>query len=337
MMLRPPVRGTPILGRLPGLAAFAAGASLGGLATLVVAHVLGGLVAWVPFGVRVGAIAAAGVVVLAQALGVGAVPVPQRRAMIPIGRFDRRAGAAQFLFGLELGSGLRTYLPSLAPHLVAAFALAHVVPLWGLPVLALGGSGSGVTARDGRASTAGERADGSERPGGRSGERAELVPARARLRVRRRLPAVGGGGGVDLRRRGPGRGRRGRGDDPRLRARGGGGADPGLARLGHPGGPEPLRLPCPPAGTRPAVAAPGGPAGCLGGRRRGRRTGHPRGAAGAAGGAADVDRPALLRRHARRRDRRRAGYVGVGREELTAQGARQPGQAAGTRGVRTRR
>jgi len=138
MMLRPPVRGTPILGRLPGLAAFAAGASLGGLATLVVAHVLGGLVAWVPFGVRVGAIAAAGVVVLAQALGVGAVPVPQRRAMIPIGRFDRRAGAAQFLFGLELGSGLRTYLPSLAPHLVAAFALAHVVPLWGLPVLALG-------------------------------------------------------------------------------------------------------------------------------------------------------------------------------------------------------
>ena len=138
MMLRPPVRGTPTLGRLPGLAAFAAGASLGGLATLVVAHVLGGLVSWVPAGVRAGAVAVAGVVVLAQALGVADVPVPQRRAMIPIGRFDRRAGAAQFLFGLELGSGLRTFLPSLAPHLVAAFVLAHVVPLWGLPVLAVG-------------------------------------------------------------------------------------------------------------------------------------------------------------------------------------------------------
>ncbi len=138
MMLRPPVRGTPILGRLPGLAAFTAGATLGGLATLTVAHVLGGLVSWVPSTVRVGAVAAAGVVVLAQALGVAVVPVPQRRAMIPIGRFDRRQGAAQFLFGLELGSGLRTYLPSLAPHYVAAFALAHVVPLWGLPILAVG-------------------------------------------------------------------------------------------------------------------------------------------------------------------------------------------------------
>jgi hypothetical protein len=138
MMLRPPVRGTPIFGRLPGLAAFAAGASLGGLATLTVAHVLGGLVSWIPSAGRVGALTVASVVVLAQTLGLAAVPVPQRRAMIPIERFDRRQGAAQFLFGLELGSGLRTYLPSLAPHLVAAFALAHVVPVWGLPVLAVG-------------------------------------------------------------------------------------------------------------------------------------------------------------------------------------------------------
>jgi hypothetical protein len=138
MMLRPSVRGTPTLGRLPGLVAFAAGASLGGLATLLAAHVLGGLVSWVPVGARVAAVAVLAVATLAQALGVGPVPVPQRRAMIPIGRFDRRSGAAQFVFGVELGTGLRTYLPSLAPHLLAACALAHVVPLWSLPVLAVG-------------------------------------------------------------------------------------------------------------------------------------------------------------------------------------------------------
>jgi hypothetical protein len=138
MMLRPPVRGTPILGRLPGLAAFAAGAFLGGLATLVAAYVLGGFVSWMPSDARVAAAAAACVVVLAHSLGIAAVPVPQRRAMIPIERFDRRQAAAHFLFGLELGSGLRTYLPSLAPHLLAAFALAHVVPIWSLPLLAAG-------------------------------------------------------------------------------------------------------------------------------------------------------------------------------------------------------
>lgn len=138
MMLRPPVRGAPVVGRVPGLVAFTVGVSAGGLFTLAAAHVLGGLLSWIPLGGRQGLAAVACLLVAAHAAGLVRLRLPQRQGMIPIERFDRRPSAAQLLFGLELGSGLRTYLPSPAPHLVVGLVLLHVVPASALPVLALG-------------------------------------------------------------------------------------------------------------------------------------------------------------------------------------------------------
>lgn len=137
-MLRPPVRGAPILGRVPGLVAFTAGVSVGGLVTLTAAHVGGGLVSWVPSGVREGFAVAALLLAAAHAAGLVRLRLPQRHGMIPIERFDRRPSSGQWLFGLELGSGLRTYLPAPAPHVVASLVLLHVVPASALPVLAVG-------------------------------------------------------------------------------------------------------------------------------------------------------------------------------------------------------
>jgi hypothetical protein len=67
--------------------------------------------------------AAAGVALASYDLRVASVALPQRRSLIPQEVFLRSPGAGFVRFGLEFGSGVRTYLTSAAPYAVVALVL----------------------------------------------------------------------------------------------------------------------------------------------------------------------------------------------------------------------
>lgn len=115
--------------QLPLWAAFAAGTTLGGLSTGLVLGVLSGLLSPVPEGVRLGLFAVVVVGLVGLDLATAALPVPQRRELIPQEVFQRGMARGGFLFGLEYGCGWRTLVPSAASYLAAAFVLLLVPPL----------------------------------------------------------------------------------------------------------------------------------------------------------------------------------------------------------------
>lgn len=115
--------------QLPLWAAFAAGATLGGLSTGLALGVLSGLVSPVPETVRLGLFAVVVVGLVLLDLLTPALPVPQRRELIPQEVFQRGMARGGFLFGLEYGCGWRTLVPSAASYLAAAFVLLLVLPL----------------------------------------------------------------------------------------------------------------------------------------------------------------------------------------------------------------
>jgi hypothetical protein len=122
------------------VAAFCAGLLGGGTATAAVLLVAGGLVrAPLPVPAR----AALTLAVLAAAVlvdrGVLGWPVPQNRRLVPASvlRFGPHLGPLQF--GLEMGTGARTYLPTGLPYAAAAAVLL----LAGVPAGLLAGAGFG--------------------------------------------------------------------------------------------------------------------------------------------------------------------------------------------------
>ena len=58
------------------------------------------------------------------------VRLPQKRQQIPRTVFARSPATAAARFGYELGTGLRTYLPSAAPHVLAVGLVVLGGPLW---------------------------------------------------------------------------------------------------------------------------------------------------------------------------------------------------------------
>lgn len=128
-------RGTPVL-------AFGAGLLAGGTLTAAVALVAGSLVRpAIPAPARLGVVVAVLGAVVLRDLGVLRFPLPQRRRLVPesVFRLGRHLGPAQF--GLELGTGVRTYLPSGLPYAVLA-AVALLAPPGGA-LLAGAGFGAG--------------------------------------------------------------------------------------------------------------------------------------------------------------------------------------------------
>ncbi|MGC9671155.1 hypothetical protein ACNTMW_31990 [Planosporangium sp. 12N6] len=122
-MLSSPVwRGTPVVAFCVGLMAGGA-LTAGGLMVLgsLVRPVLPVAARWAVVGVALGA-------VLLRQAGIVSFPLPENRRLVPesVLRFGRHLGPLQF--GLEMGTGVRTYLPSSLPYLAAVlvFVLASV-------------------------------------------------------------------------------------------------------------------------------------------------------------------------------------------------------------------
>ena len=123
-MLSSPVwRGTPTL-------AFCAGLICGGALTAAVLLVAGSLLrAPLPGFVRWAVVAAALGAVLLREAGVWSFRLPENRRLVPetVFRLCRHLGPLQF--GIEMGTGARTYLPSGLPYVAAvAVALTASVP-----------------------------------------------------------------------------------------------------------------------------------------------------------------------------------------------------------------
>ena len=117
-MLSSPVRrGTPSL-------AFAAGLVGGGIITASVLVVVGSLLrAPLPHTVRWAVVGGALCAVVLRELGVLTFTLPENRRLVPetVLRFGRHLGPLQF--GLEMGTGARTFLPSGLPYVGAVAVL----------------------------------------------------------------------------------------------------------------------------------------------------------------------------------------------------------------------
>ncbi|TYB43029.1 hypothetical protein [Actinomadura chibensis] len=108
------------------LAVFTFGLLLGGTLSAAVIWLLSGLSAPLPGPVRAGAILAAAFLGVAREWGLIRIPLPQNARQIPpdVLQTHLRRGALQF--GFELGTGVRTYVSSSAPYVLAlALFLGH--------------------------------------------------------------------------------------------------------------------------------------------------------------------------------------------------------------------
>jgi hypothetical protein len=127
-------RGTPLL-------AFCLGLVTGGAVTATALVVAGSLLrAPLPEAARWALVAAALGAVLLQDRGVLSFPLPENRRLVPesVFRFGRRLGPLQF--GLEMGTGARTYLPSWLPYAAGVAVLLTA----SLPAALCAGAGFGL-------------------------------------------------------------------------------------------------------------------------------------------------------------------------------------------------
>ncbi|MGH9149385.1 MAG: hypothetical protein ACRD0F_03505 [Acidimicrobiales bacterium] len=120
MLLPPDRRRSLVEVRLAG--AYLAGTCSGALATGLVAWVASGLLEGVPAGPRMVLIVVSAAVVWLSLEGPlrGVVRLPESRRQIPAEVFGGGLVRGAYRFGFELGTGVRTYVPSPAPYLVLA-------------------------------------------------------------------------------------------------------------------------------------------------------------------------------------------------------------------------
>jgi len=100
------------------LTLFAAGLVAGGLTTATGAWLVSGLFQPLPLTVRCTALLVLAVAAALQDMGWLRLTLPQARRQIPQTLFRQGLTRAALQFGFELGTGLRTYLPSALPHLL---------------------------------------------------------------------------------------------------------------------------------------------------------------------------------------------------------------------------
>jgi hypothetical protein len=126
-VLSPPVRrGTPV-------AAFCLGLIIGGVLTATALVVVGSLIrAPLPVPARWALVVAAAGVLGLRAARVLRFRLPENRRLVPetVLRLGRHLGPLQF--GVEMGSGVRTYLPSALPYVAAVAVLLLASPLAGV-------------------------------------------------------------------------------------------------------------------------------------------------------------------------------------------------------------
>jgi len=122
--------------------AYGAGAALGGAVTGLAIWLLSGFVSWVDPRWAAGAVCAAAALTVLRDLGAVRFALPQNARLVPFSVVQRRPGAAAFQFGFEMGTGVRTFVTSSSPYLLAVCVLLLVDhPLGALIVGALFGAG----------------------------------------------------------------------------------------------------------------------------------------------------------------------------------------------------
>ncbi|MGH8905698.1 MAG: hypothetical protein ACRD0K_04105 [Egibacteraceae bacterium] len=112
------------------ITAFTVGAAAGGVPPALALMTVGMLVAPVPGVVRVGALLCVAALAVARDLGLVRVALPERRRLIPHEVFLAHPWRAAARFGFELGTGVRTYVPSSAPYVLAAALLLLRPGVW---------------------------------------------------------------------------------------------------------------------------------------------------------------------------------------------------------------
>ncbi|HXM55504.1 MAG TPA: hypothetical protein VOB72_08940 [Candidatus Dormibacteraeota bacterium] len=134
-MLSSPVRrGTPVL-------AFCLGLVAGGMVTAAALLVIGSLVrAPLPQPARWAIAVAALAAMLLQERGVVRLRLPENRRLVPESVFRLGRHLGPLAFGVEMGTGARTYLPSALPYAAAAAVLL----LASVPAALSAGAGFGL-------------------------------------------------------------------------------------------------------------------------------------------------------------------------------------------------
>jgi hypothetical protein len=123
-------------------AAFLAGAVGGALALVPVVMLAQALTAPVPHGLRVALWLVLGALIVGANIATGGCPLPQTRRQIGLATIARRETDGALRFGAALGTGVLTFLPSCAPHLLA-LSLVLVQPNLGATLAAAVGFGIG--------------------------------------------------------------------------------------------------------------------------------------------------------------------------------------------------
>lgn len=120
---------------------FTLGLVLGGMCTATVGVLFGSLLRpALPAGLAAVALVGLTLFVLAGEAGLHAWTLPHRRSQVPAAVIDEGADLGALRFGFEMGSGVRTHLPSNLPYL----PLAAVVLLASWPAALLAGAGFGL-------------------------------------------------------------------------------------------------------------------------------------------------------------------------------------------------
>jgi hypothetical protein len=120
--------------------AFLRGTVSGALVTAITAWVLSGFLAPVPQRARLIILAFAAAMVWLAKEGPlkGRIHLPEAKRQIPAEVFGYGLLQGAYRFGFELGTGVRTYLPSPAPYVVALVVLLGDVTLGGALLIGLG-------------------------------------------------------------------------------------------------------------------------------------------------------------------------------------------------------
>jgi hypothetical protein len=121
-------------------AAYLAGTSAGALLTAAVAWVLSGFAEPLGAGPRAALLVTGAVFVALCKVGPlsGVIALPEARRQIPAEVFGGSLVRGAFRFGLELGTGMRTYIPSIAPYVLVLTLLLARPTLGDALVIGLG-------------------------------------------------------------------------------------------------------------------------------------------------------------------------------------------------------
>ncbi len=110
---------------------FSVGLIVGGLVTSAALVLLGAFAQLLPLPVRLGVVAIAAAAVAAREVGLVDFALPQNGRQVPQW-MTTIAGYGALQFGFEMGTGLRTYIPTGLPHLLAITVLLIASPTAGL-------------------------------------------------------------------------------------------------------------------------------------------------------------------------------------------------------------